>query len=64
MGRAESMVISKLGQTLLARLMESQIWHKLANSGRGGFRKGTMVSACLDARLFNFSLYGTGAQRE
>ena len=30
-GGAESLGISKAGQTLLARLMESQIWHPLAS---------------------------------
>ena len=32
LGGAESLGISKEGQTVLARLMESQIWHQLANS--------------------------------
>ena len=27
----------------------------------GGFSKGTMASACLDARHFSFSLYASGA---
>ena len=58
---AESLGIYKAGQTVLARLMESQIWHQLAVSVRGGFRKGTMASAHLDARHFSFSLYTTGA---
>ena len=41
--------------------MESQIWHQLASSvAGGGFRKGTMASACLDARHFSFSLYTSG----
>ena len=34
-GGAESLGISKAGQTLLARLMESQIWHKLTGSVKG-----------------------------
>ena len=46
---------------MLAKLMESQIWHQLAGSVGGGFRKGIMASACLDARHFIFSLYATGA---
>ena len=61
---------------MLARLMESQIWHLHASSMAvlgGGFRKGTMASACLsarekavpssylDARHFSSSLYATGA---
>ena len=71
----ESPGISKEGQTLLARLMESQIWHQLAGSVGEGFRKGTVVFAHLDARHFSFSLYAchwclsscypsAGAQRE
>ena len=32
LGKAESLEISKSGQTVLARLMESQIWHQLAGS--------------------------------
>ena len=46
---------------MLARLMESQIWYQLASSVGGGFRKGAMASARLDARHFSFSLYATGA---
>ena len=61
LGGAESLGISKASQTVLARLMDSQIWHQLAGSFGGGFRKGTMASACLDARHFSFSLYTTGA---
>ena len=40
--------------------MESQVWHQLAGSVEGGFRKGTMASADLDARHFSFSLCATG----
>ena len=61
LGGAGSLGISKVGQIALARLMESQIWHQLAVSVGGGFRKGTMASACLDARHFSFSLYTTSA---
>ena len=32
LGWCESLGISKAGQTVLARLMESQIWHQLAGS--------------------------------
>ena len=32
LGGAECLWISKVGQTVLARLMESQIWHQLAGS--------------------------------
>ena len=60
LGGVESLGISKAGQTVLARLMESQIWHQLTSSVEGGFRKGAMVSAHLDARRFSFSLYTTG----
>ena len=56
----ESPGISKAGYPVLARLMESQIWHQLASSVEIGFRKGTVASACLSARCFSFSLYTTG----
>ena len=46
---------------MLARLMKSQIWCVLPDSLQGGFRKGTMASARLDARHFSLSLYTTGA---
>ena len=66
MGGTVSLRISKVSETVSARLMESQIWHQLASSVGGGLRKGAMASACLDARLFHFSRYTTGAgvQRE
>ena len=52
----------KAGPTVLVRLTESQIWHQLAISKpEGGFRKGTMASAYLDARHFSLSLYTTDA---
>ena len=50
LGGAESRGTSKVGQTVLARSMESQIWHQLASSVWGGFRKEIMASAHLDAR--------------
>ena len=56
----ESLEISKADQTILARLMESQIRHQLVSSLGGGFRKGTMASTCLDARYFISSLCTTG----
>ena len=37
---AESLGISKVGQTVLARLMESQIWYQLAASVGEGLEKG------------------------
>ena len=58
LGGVESLGISKAGQTVLPRLMRSQIWHQLA--GSVAFIKGTRASACLDARHFSFSLYTTG----
>ena len=58
---AKSVEISKVGQTVLARLIESQIWHQLSGSVRGGFSKGTMASARPDARHFSSSLCATGA---
>ena len=60
LGGVESLGISNVGQTVLSRSIESRIWHQLASSVEGGFRKGTMVSACLDARHFSFSLCATG----
>ena len=49
MGGTESQGISRVGQTVLARLIESQIWHPPADSVWGGFRKGTVDSVCLSA---------------
>ena len=60
LGRAESLRISKVGQTVLARLMESQIWHQLAGYVGEGFRKGTLAFAGPDASYFSSSLYATG----
>ena len=74
LGVVESPGISRAGHTVLARLMESQLWHQLAGIVGGEFRKGTMAPAHLDVRHFSFSLYtsgsfkghclGVGAQRE
>ena len=61
MGGAEPLGISKVGQTVLARLMESQIWHQFISPLGVGFRKGTMDSAHLGDRHFSFSQYTTGA---
>ena len=75
LGGTESQGISGAGQTLLARLMESQIWHQPASSvplcGEGSekgqwplpvFLSGRKLShsSCLDARHFNFSFYASG----
>ena len=76
MREVECLGISRAGQTLLARLMETQIRHLPAGSVallRGEFTKGTVASACLlsgrklspssclDIRYFSFSIYATGA---
>ena len=62
LGGAESLGISKAGQRVLARLMESQIWHQFNSFVTSGtkFRKETMASAYLHARHFSSSLYATG----
>ena len=39
----------------------SQMWHQPTGSVGGGLSKGTMASACPDARHFSLSLYTTGA---
>ena len=57
----EPLWICKVGHTVLARLMESQIWHQPAGSVGGELSKGTMASVCLDARHFSLPLYTTGA---
>ena len=61
MGGIEFLGISKVCQTVLARWMESQIWHQLAGSVGGRFRKWTVASAHLDAIHVSFSLKGIGA---
>ena len=61
LGGAESLGISKAGQTVVVRSLESLIWHQLAGSVEERFRKGTMASACLDAKHFSFFPYTTGA---
>ena len=40
LGGAEALGISKVGQTVLVRLMESHALHQLAGSVGGRFRKG------------------------
>ena len=51
LGRVESLWISKVGYTVLARSMESQILYQPTGSVQGGLSKGTMASACPDTRL-------------
>ena len=64
LGGAESLVISKAVQTVLARSMEPLIWHQLAGWGwGGGFRKGTVASVHLDVRCYSFSQYATGTSQ-
>ena len=46
------------GETVLARLMESQIWHQPSCVG-GGLSKGTMASAGLATRHLNFFMCTT-----
>ena len=69
-------MISRVGQTVVARLMESQIWHLpagsmallLEGSDKGQwplptFLSGRKLSPCsyFDARYFSSSLYATGS---
>ena len=61
MGGTEFLGISKVSQIVLVRLMESQIWHKLADSMGRELRKGIMTSVHLEARYFTSSLHTTGA---
>ena len=51
----------KMGQRVLAMLMESQIRHQLTSSVVGGFSKGAMASVRLNAKHFSFSLCATSA---
>ena len=59
LGGVESLGIFKVGHTILAMLMESQIWHQPIGSVGEGLSKGIMASACPDARDFSLSLYTT-----
>ena len=60
----EPLGISKVGQTVLARLMEFQIWHQPAGSmalcGEVS-EKGQWPLVCLDARHFSLPLHVIGA---
>ena len=56
----KSLGITKVSQSVLARFLESQIWHQLASCVGRVFRNGTMASARLDTRPLNFSLDTTG----
>ena len=48
-----------VGHTVLARLMESQIWHQPIGSVGGELSKGTVAFAHPDAKHLNLSLYTT-----
>ena len=76
LGGMEPWRISRVGQTVLARVIESQIWHPLASSAGGGwvgsgkgqwplptFLSGRELfpSSNLDAGQFSSSLCATGA---
>ena len=61
LGGVDHLWISRVGHTVLARFMESQIWHQPTGPVWGGLSKGTTASACPGARHFNLSLYTTGA---
>ena len=69
LGGTESLGISKEGQTVSARLMESQIWHQPTSSvapwgedsekGQWPLPAFLSSSSCLDASHFTSSLYAT-----
>ena len=68
LGGVEPLWISRVGHTVLGRLIGSQIWHQPIYMAlallRGGLSKGTMASAHPDARHFSvytFSVCTTGA---
>ena len=44
LGGVGSQRITRVGRTVLARLMETQTWHPPAGSVRGGLSKGAMAS--------------------
>ena len=56
MGRVEIWWISKVGDTVSARLMESQIWHQPTRSVGGRAQQRTMGSVHPDARHISLSL--------
>ena len=57
----EPLWISKVVHTVLARLMESQIWYQPTCSVEGRAQQRDMASAHPDAKHFSLSLYTTGA---
>ena len=58
LGGIEPLWISKVGHTVLARLLESQMWHQPTGSVGGRLSKGTMTSAQLGARHQFLPVYG------
>ena len=75
LGGMEPQVISRARQTVLAKLMESQMWYPSCQCcgfmwGKAqkrdkvcdclSVREKDVPSSCLDARHFSFSLYATG----
>ena len=54
LGGAEALGISKMGQTVLARLMESQILHHPTGSVGEGLMKGIMTSGHLQCQTLQF----------
>ena len=53
--------MSKVGHTVLARLLESQVKHQPTSSVGGELSKGFKTSTRPDARHFSVSLYTAGA---
>ena len=60
-GWTESLGISRVGQTVLARLLESQVKRQPTSSVGGELSKGFKTSTRPDARHFSVSLYTAGA---
>ena len=59
LGGVELLWISQVSHTMLARLMESQIWYQLTSSVGRWAQQRTMDSACPNAKHFSISLYTT-----
>ena len=56
LGGVEPLRISRVDHTVLARLMESQIWHQPAGFLWGWLSRGTMASDSPDARPFSLCI--------
>ena len=61
LGGVEPLWISKVGHTVLTRVMESQIMAPAYQLCEGGLSKRTMASACPHTAHFSLSLCTTGA---